>query len=78
MLETQSGPSRTMLGPEMAQTCPSGAPPVQDIDFGTNIVKATLIIIKNWMFQAKSKPSRTMYGTGNGQKWPKHGHLDHS
>ena len=45
MLEIQSGPSWTMFGPEMALTCPSGAPPVQYIDFGTNIVKATLIII---------------------------------
>ena len=54
MLDTQTGPYWTMLGLEMAQTWPSGAPPVQDIDFRTNIGKATLIIIKKWMLEAQS------------------------
>ena len=78
MLETQYGAFWTMLGPEMARTCPCGAPLVQDFDFGTNIVKATLIIIKKWMLEAQSTTSQTTYGTRYGQKRPKHGHLNHS
>jgi hypothetical protein len=50
MLGVQSGPSRTMWGPEMAQTWPSGAPTASDIDFRAKFSKATLILNKNLYF----------------------------
>ena len=61
----------------MAITWPSGGPPASDIDFRTNILNATLIPNTKWILEAQMGPSQTMYEGGNGQKWPKLGHLDH-
>ena len=54
----------------MAITWPSGGPPASDIDFRTNILKATLIPNTKWILEAQMGPSQTMYEAGNGRKCP--------
>ena len=73
MLGVQSGPSRTMWVPEMAETWPSGPSPASDIDIWMNFTKATLIPNIISMLEVQFGPSRTMWG----RKWPNLGHQDH-
>ena len=54
----------------MAITWPSGGPPASGIDFRTMFLKETLIPNKKWILEAQLGSSQTMYGAGNGQKWP--------
>ena len=56
--------------PEMAQRWPSGSTPASDINFRTDIDKATLIPNIKWMLETQSGPFWIMYGAGTGWKWP--------